>query len=66
MAFEGEAELGGPVGRYGLEPPLCLLLRLLLAEVLDAHAALDGPHRKALLVREDGYAPGPDRQKRNK
>lgn len=60
MALESEAELCAAAGvtSDGLVTVGLLLLRHLLAEVLNAHAAFDRPHRKALLIREYRNTPG--------
>lgn len=55
MALEGETELGTAVRDGLVAGPL--RLGGLLAEVLDADAPFDRPHREALLVREDGHTP---------
>lgn len=62
VTLEGETEFGAPVRGDGLVASCCLGLGGLLAEVLDAHATLDGPYREPLLVREDRHASA-DRQK---
>lgn len=56
VTLEGETELRAPVRGDGLVAPCRLCFGGLFAEVLDAHATLDGPYREALLVREDRHA----------
>lgn len=55
MTLEGKAELRGAVRSDRLVASR-LRLRGLFAEVFDTHTALDRPHRKTPLVREDGHA----------